>query len=193
MNLEDYNPWGGAAYAWEAYSDEQREYLYKFFLEFILYKDNIENDDDLMKFNDFIWFESEDAINSDVELDENKRIVESGDDDYGDIFDERDKEIFKSIKNQEEEKTIYDLIQDLIGIPMTVGDLNTALKNIFSKHDEVFLLGNMLYDADIDKPQDLVIYDDTESSSDEYTITFNIIDIDEGTIEIIDVNVLNLD
>ncbi|WP_304393074.1 hypothetical protein [uncultured Clostridium sp.] len=116
-----------------------------------------------------------------------KKVQEAKEDNMtsdGDIFDERDRAIFQSLKNQKEDKTVFDLLQDRIGVPMTVGDLNTALKNIFSKHDEVFLLESMLYNADIDEPQDLVIWDD----DDMYTITFDIKDIEEGTIEITDVN-----
>lgn len=97
----------------------------------------------------------------------------------------RDKEIFDQLKNQEEEETVYDLICDRIGQDITVGELNTILQSIFGKYDEIFLLENNLYNADIDEPQDLIVWDD----EDMYTITFNIIDIEEGKIEITDVEV----
>lgn len=96
---------------------------------------------------------------------------------------ESDKEIFNKLKNKEEDKTILDLIQDRIGQDISVGELNTMLQNIFGKYNEVFLLSNMLYNADTDEPQELVIDDD----NDMYTITFKIKDLEEAIIEITDV------
>lgn len=96
---------------------------------------------------------------------------------------ESDKEIFDKLKNEKEDKTILDLIQDRIGQDISVGELNTMLQSIFGKYNEVFLLSNMLYNADIDEPQDLVIDDD----NDLYTITFKIKDLEEAIIEITDV------
>lgn len=103
----------------------------------------------------------------------------------GNIFDERDKKVFQDLKNQKEEETVYDLISNRIGEDITVGELNTILQSIFGKYDDIFLLHNDLYNADIGEPQDLVIWDD----DDMYTIVFDIIDIEEGIIEITDVNV----
>lgn len=96
---------------------------------------------------------------------------------------ESDKEIFNKLKNKEEDKTILDLIQDRIGQDISVGELNTMLQSIFGKYNEVFLLSNMLYNADTDEPQELVIDDD----NDIYTITFKIKDLEEAIIEITDV------
>ena len=103
----------------------------------------------------------------------------------GNIFDERDKEIFKKMKSEKESKTVYDLIADRIDEEITVGELNTILQSIFGKYDDIFLLANDLYNADTDELQELVVFDD----DDMYTITFEIIDIEEGTIAITDVNV----
>ena len=96
---------------------------------------------------------------------------------------ESDKEIFNKLKNKEEDKTILDLIQDRLGQDISVGELNTMLQSIFGKYNEVFLLSNMLYNADTDEPQELVIDDD----NDMYTITFKIKDLEEAIIEITDV------
>lgn len=104
----------------------------------------------------------------------------------GNIFTDKDKDVFNKLKNQEEQETIYDLLCNRIGQTMTVGELNTVLQSIFGKYDGVFILGNDLYNADIDMLQDLVVEDDDDEI---YTITFKVIDIDEGTIEITDVNV----
>lgn len=83
------------------------------------------------------------------------------------------------------EETVYDLISNRIGEDITVGELNTILQSIFGKYDDIFLLHNDLYNADTDEPQDLVIWDD----DDMYTITFDIVDMEEGIIEITDVSV----
>lgn len=103
----------------------------------------------------------------------------------GNIFTEKDKEIFNQLKNQDEQETVYDLISNRIGEDITVGELNTILQSIFGKYDDIFLLHNDLYNADTDELQDLVVWDDDEM----YTITFKVIDMEEGIIEITDVNV----
>jgi hypothetical protein len=102
-----------------------------------------------------------------------------------DIFDERDKKIFQDLKDKEEPETVYDLLVARIGQEITVGELNTVLQSIFGKYDDIFLLENDLYNADRDQLQDLVIWDD----DDEYTLTFKVIDMLDGTIELTDVNV----
>lgn len=136
---------------------------------------------------------SDSFLNTELEFTEQvikelqKRIKEGNinkleEDNFEDIDD---KEVFDDLKNQEEPTTILDLLQDRIGQDMTIGELNTVLQSIFGKYDDIFLLHNDLYNADIDEPQDLVIWDD----EDMYTITFNIKDIEEAIIEITDVNV----
>lgn len=102
-----------------------------------------------------------------------------------DIFDERDKKVFQDLKDQKEEETVYDLLVDRIGQEITVGELNTVLQSIFGKYDDIFLLENDLYNADGDQLQDLVIWDD----DDEYTLTFRVLDMIDGIIELTDVNV----
>lgn len=127
--------------------------------------------------------EDEDDWDEDDELEESFGIKK-----YSEKLNEAkesDKEIFDKMKNEKEDKTILDLIQDRIGQDISVGELNTMLQSIFGKYNEVFLLSNMLYNADTDEPQDLVIDDD----DDMYTITFVIKDLEEAIIEITDVNI----
>lgn len=127
--------------------------------------------------------EDEDDWDEDDELEESFGIKK-----YSEKLNEAkesDKEIFDKMKNEKEDKTILDLIQDRIGQDISVGELNTMLQSIFGKYNEVFLLSNMLYNADIDESQDLVIDDD----DDMYTITFVIKDLEEAIIEITDVNI----
>lgn len=112
-------------------------------------------------------------------------ITNLNEDINGNIFDERDKEIFEKMKSEKEDKTVYDLIADRIDEEITVGELNTILQSIFGKYDDIFLLANDLYNADTDELQELIVFDD----DDMYTITFEIKDIEEGLISITDVNV----
>lgn len=110
----------------------------------------------------------------------NNKLTEDKDDS---IFDERDKKIFQDLKNQKEEPSTLDLIQDRIGQEISVGELNTVLQGIFGIYNEIFLMSNMLYNADIDEPQELVVWDD----NDMYTITFKIKDLENQMIELTDV------
>ena len=103
----------------------------------------------------------------------------------GELLSDKDREIFDDVKNQEEPETAYDLILDRVGQEMTSGELNSVLQSIFGKYNEIFLLSSMIYNADINDPQELVIWDD----DDMYTITFIIKDYEDEKIEITDVNV----
>lgn len=103
----------------------------------------------------------------------------------GNVLSDKDNEVFDRMKAEKEEETVYDLIADRIGTEITVGELNTILQSIFGKYDDIFLLANDLYSADTDELQELIVWDD----DDMYTITFKIIDMEEGKISITDVNV----
>lgn len=122
--------------------------------------------------------EYEDDWDEDDELEESFGIRK-----YSEKLNEAKVKIDNEDEDKEDDKTILDLIQDRIGQDISVGELNTMLQSIFGKFNEVFLLSNMLYNADIDEPQELVIDDD----NDMYTITFTIKDLEEALIEITDV------
>lgn len=87
--------------------------------------------------------------------------------------------------NVEDIKTTLDYLQDRIGQKMSLGEFNTTLQSLFGRYNEVFILFNDIYNMDKDEPQELVVSDD----DDLYTITYNIVDIMNGTIEITDVTV----
>lgn len=99
--------------------------------------------------------------------------------------EERDKRIFDELANQEEEKNLYDLLVDRVGQQLSVGEFNTILQSLFARYNETFLLRSELYNMDMEEPQELVIFDD----DDMYTLTYDIIDMDEGIIELTDVDV----
>lgn len=82
----------------------------------------------------------------------------------------------------EAEKTLLDYLQDRIGQQLTVGELNSVLQSLFSRYNQVFLLASDLYNMDLEETQEVVIFED----EDMYTVKFDIIDMDEGIIEITD-------
>ena len=102
-----------------------------------------------------------------------------------------DKEVVKEpvitdIEDDElEDKSLLDYLQDRIGQQISVGAFNNILQSLFAQYNKVFLTISDLYSMDLDEPQELVVDDD----ADFYTITYDIIDMDEGIIEITDVNI----
>lgn len=85
----------------------------------------------------------------------------------------------------DDEKTVLDYIQDRIGQQITVGELNSVLQSLFARYNQVFLLASDLYNMDLGETQELSIKDDNET----YTIKYDIIDMDDGIIEITDADV----
>ena len=83
------------------------------------------------------------------------------------------------------EKSIYDYLEDRIGEDITVGELNTILQSLFGRFNEVFLTFDEFYNQDPEERQELVVWDD----EDMYTLTYQIKDTMEPTIEITDVDV----
>ena len=83
-----------------------------------------------------------------------------------------------------ETKTLLDLLQDRIGQPLSVGELNTTLQSLFGQYNKVFLLRGDLYSKDLDETQELEVDDD----EDIYIIKYDIVDMDNGIIEITDVD-----
>lgn len=84
-----------------------------------------------------------------------------------------------------EEKSLLDYLQDRIGQDMSVGELNAVLQSLFAQYNKVFLMTSDLYNMDLDDTQELTVWDD----DDMYVINYDIIDMDNGIIEITDVNV----
>lgn len=91
-----------------------------------------------------------------------------------------------AIDNKEESETILDLLQDRIGQQIEVGRLNAILQSVFGMYNKTFILPTDLYNMDLNETQELTVFDD----EDEYTIYFDIIDIDNGIIEITGVDLL---
>lgn len=129
----------------------------------------------------FVEIEDSDFI-SDKEITESKSALQEDDAPYieDDGMGDNDKEA-----DTENDKDLIDFLQDRIGQQITVAELNTILQSLFSRYNDIFLLESDIYNADLDEPQTLSIWDD----DDEYIITYDIIDVAKGIIEITDVNV----
>lgn len=91
----------------------------------------------------------------------------------------------KEIGNENnEEKTILDYLQDRIGQKIEVSELNTVLQSLFARYDRLFITyDDVINSLDWDEPQELYVTDDDDT----YTIIYNIVDIEEGIVEITDV------
>ena len=83
------------------------------------------------------------------------------------------------------DKTILDYLEARIGEEMSVGELNTFLQSLFGKFETLFITADTVYNQDPEERQELVVWDD----EDMYTITYEIKDQMEPTIEITDINV----
>lgn len=84
----------------------------------------------------------------------------------------------------DKEKTILDYLQDRIGQKMDVSELNNLLQSLFGKYNDMFITFDTIVNSlDWDEPQELYVVDDDDT----YTVIYNIIDIEKGTIEITDV------
>lgn len=84
----------------------------------------------------------------------------------------------------DEEKTILDYLQDRIGQKIEVSELNTVLQSLFARYDRLFITyDGVINSLDWDEPQELYVTDDDDT----YTIIYNIVDIEEGIVEITDV------
>lgn len=99
--------------------------------------------------------------------------------------DIRDKRIFQSMKDEKEDKTLLDMLQDRIGEQMSVGEFNTVLQSLFGQFNKVFLMTSDLYSKDLEQNQSL----DVDNDDDLYTIYYDIVDMNNGIIEITDVTI----
>ena len=129
-------------------------------------------------------------LNEDKEFDsENKEEItdtansEKENVDIGDIEDSE--EDFAIHHNEDDtDKTLLDYLQDRIGQQLSVGELNAVLQSLLSEYNKIFLMTSDLFNKDLDKTQKLEITDD----EDIYTISYDIVDMNKGIIEITDVN-----
>ena len=105
-----------------------------------------------------------------------------------------DKEISEDVIDNEEDINDEDISSDVIlnsleervGQQLEVGRFNMILQGLFGMYNKTFILPSDLYNMDLDDTQELIINDDGE----EYTISYDIIDIDTGIIEIVGVDLL---
>ena len=119
------------------------------------------------------------------EFDKRNNLTEARDEDENIIEDDIPEEDAPDEEDTDDDKTLLDYLQDRVGQEMSVGELNAVLQSLFAQFNKVFLMTSDLYNMDLDENQELVVWDD----DDMYVINYDIIDMDNGIIEITDVNV----
>lgn len=112
--------------------------------------------------------EDKDIDNKDNDEKENKDIEEAID------------EVQDSKKENNLELTTLDTIKKRVGQQFDVGDFNSLIQTTFNQYNQVFLMTSDLYSMDLDKTQTLEVKDDDVT----YILSYDIIDIDSGIIEL---------
>ena len=121
--------------------------------------------------------EDSDIDNKDNDEKENKDIDEA--------VDEAVDEAQENSKEKDSlELTTLDTIKKRIGQQFDVGDFNSLIQTTFNQYNQVFLMTSDLYSMDLDKTQTIEVKDDEIT----YVLSFDIIDIDSGIIELTDVS-----
>lgn len=104
--------------------------------------------------------DSNEEPDSDEEVNHNMAELDDSDEDY--------------------DKTALDYLDELQDRQISVAELNVVLQSIFGRFNDIFLIESDLYNADLDETQVLEIWDD----DDLYSIYYDIIDVQEGIVEI---------
>ena len=131
------------------------------------------------------------AVGDEADIDDKpEKDTEETDDKEKDIDIKEDNTEDEEVEDVEEDeeyedKSLVDYLQDRIGQEMSVGEFNAVLQSLFAQFNKVFLLTSDLYNMDLDENQELTVWDD----DDMYIINYDIIDMDNGIIELTDVNV----
>lgn len=148
-------------------------------VEYISKMDNIRLDESLL-----LEYSIEDT-KKDADEGDSNGDSDSDSNENSDIKNDRDRRIFQSMKDAEDEKTLLDLLQDRIGQQLSVGELNAMLQSLFGQYNKVFLMTSDLYSQDLAENQELVV----ENDGDMYIINYDIVDMDSGIIEITDASI----
>ena len=121
-------------------------------------------------------------------LDESTEEIEDTDVDTLDNNEKENKNI-KEIKNKDNkensdiELTTLDTLKKRIGQQFDVGELNSLIQTTFNQYNQIFLMTSDLYNMNLDQTQTIEVDDDDKV----YTISYDIIDMDSGLIELKDV------
>lgn len=121
-------------------------------------------------------------------LDESTEEIEDTDVDTLDNNEKENKNI-DEIKNKDNkensdiELTTLDTLKKRIGQQFDVGELNSLIQTTFNQYNQIFLMTSDLYNMNLDQTQTIEVDDDDKV----YTISYDIIDMDSGLIELKDV------
>lgn len=135
----------------------------------------------------------------DVDIDENTteqlteavdKEIEDKDVDVIDNDEKSDETIEEKEEIADEQDTEKDttemlkLLRARLGQQYSVGELNSVIQSLFGQYNKVFLLSSDLYNKDLDTTQIVEVEDD----EDVYVLSYDIIDMDSGIVELVDVN-----
>lgn len=121
-------------------------------------------------------------------LEEDTEEIEDADIDTLDNNEKENKDI-DEIKNKDDkdnsdiELTTLDTLKKRIGQQFDVGELNSLIQTTFNQYNQIFLMTSDLYNMNLDQTQTIEVDDDDTV----YTISYDIIDMDSGLIELKDV------
>lgn len=121
-------------------------------------------------------------------LEEDTEEIEDADIDTLDNNEKENKDI-DEIKNKDNkenndiELTTLDTLKKRIGQQFDVGELNSLIQTTFNQYNQIFLMTSDLYNMNLDQTQTIEVDDDDTV----YTISYDIIDMDSGLIELKDV------
>lgn len=144
----------------------------------------------------FIKDNSDELVKEQVE--EPETLTEALEEDTGEIEDadidtldnnEKENKDIDEIKNKDDkdnsdiELTTLDTLKKRIGQQFDVGELNSLIQTTFNQYNQIFLMTSDLYNMNLDQTQTIEVDDDDKV----YTISYDIIDMDSGLIELKDV------
>lgn len=94
--------------------------------------------------------------------------------------DEKENQDIEDKKEKGIELTTLDTLKKRIGQQFDVGEFNSLIQTTFNQYNQVFLMTSDLYNMNLDQTQTIDVDDDDKV----YTISYDIIDMDSGLIEL---------
>lgn len=140
----------------------------------------------------FIKENSDEKVETEPEDDikeEPEQLTEAVDEELEDVEDidkdtkdnaEKENQDIEDIKEKGIELTTLDTLKKRIGQQFDVGEFNSLIQTTFNQYNQVFLMTSDLYNMNLDQTQTIDVDDDDKV----YTISYDIIDMDSGLIEL---------
>lgn len=119
-------------------------------------------------------------------FDKNKTDIEPIDNDEKQDEEIQNKEVQDNeTNNDKSQDEVVKALNDRNGQQFSVADLNKLLQNLLGQSNKIFLLASDLSSMNLDQTQKLNVVDDNKT----YVISYDIIDMENGIVELIDTKV----